>query len=129
MELQDDAGRVLVRRRIPEGIVGIAGLHALIAEHLVRRERADEGQDQGDVSVVVGIETDRGPWVEALIAAGYQVFAINPKQVSRFKERYGASGAKSDKGDAHASADIWSALWGAKLCGAVRAKRQVGQRP
>ena len=106
VELQDDSGRVLVRRRLPEGIVGIAGLHALVAEHLVGREGAGEGQDRGDVSVVVGIETDRGPWVEALIAAGYQVFAINPKQASRFKERYGASGAKSDKGDAHALADM-----------------------
>jgi len=28
--------------------------------------------------VKVGIETDRGPWVAALAAAGYEVFAINP---------------------------------------------------
>ncbi|MFF3159449.1 transposase [Streptomyces sp. NPDC057910] len=56
--------------------------------------------------VVVGIETDRGPWVQALIAAGYQVYAINPRQVARFKERYASSGAKGDKGDAHAVADM-----------------------
>jgi transposase len=56
--------------------------------------------------VIVGIETDRGAWVQALIAAGYQVYAINPRQVARFKERYGTSGAKSDKGDAHALADM-----------------------
>jgi hypothetical protein len=30
--------------------------------------------------VQVGIETDRGPWVQALLAAGYVVFAINPLQ-------------------------------------------------
>ena len=106
VELQDDSGRVLVRRRLPEGIMGIAGLHGLVADHLVRREGAGEGQDQDDVSVVVGIETDRGPCVEALIAAGYRVSAINLKQASRFKERYGASGAESDKGDAHALADM-----------------------
>lgn len=104
VELQDEAGRVLARRRLPEGIIGIAGLHAMVAERVAGSEGAGEGR--GDVSVVVGIETDRGPWVEALIAAGYQVFAINPKQASRFKERYGVSGAKSDKGDAHALADM-----------------------
>jgi transposase len=104
VELQDDSGRVLARRRLVEGIAGIADLHALIVE---RCEGSDGAQHVSDeVGVVVGIETDRGPWVEALIAAGYQVFAINPKQASRFKERYAVSGAKSDKGDAHALADM-----------------------
>ncbi|MFJ5680723.1 IS110 family transposase [Streptomyces sp. NPDC093097] len=56
--------------------------------------------------MVVCIETDRGPWVQALLAAGYQVYAVNPKQAARFKERYSTSGAKSDKGDAHALADM-----------------------
>jgi len=37
--------------------------------------------------VVVGIETDRGPWVEALIAAGYQAFAINPMAATRYPPR------------------------------------------
>ncbi|GAA3787136.1 hypothetical protein GCM10022206_28740 [Streptomyces chiangmaiensis] len=41
----------------------------------------------------------------ALPASGCQVYAINPRQAARFKERYGTSGAKSDKGDAHALAD------------------------
>ena len=56
--------------------------------------------------MVVGIETDRGPWVQALIAAGYQVYAINPLQVARYRERHGVSGAKSDTGDAHVLADM-----------------------
>jgi transposase len=51
--------------------------------------------------VVIGIETDRGPWVQALRAAGYVVFAINPMQVARYRERHSTSGAKSDAGDAH----------------------------
>jgi transposase len=42
----------------------------------------------------------------ALIAAGYRVYAVNPRQAARFKERYSTSGAKSDKGDAHALADM-----------------------
>ena len=54
----------------------------------------------------MAIETDRGLWVQALAAAGYQVYGLNPKQVARFKERYNLSGAKSDAADAHALADM-----------------------
>ena len=56
--------------------------------------------------VKVGIETDRGPWVAALVAAGYEVFAINPLSVARYRERHSTSGAKSDAGDAHLLAEI-----------------------
>jgi transposase len=35
---------------------------------------------------VIGIETDRGPWEQALLAAGYRVWAINPLQVARYRE-------------------------------------------
>jgi transposase len=56
--------------------------------------------------VVVGIETDRGPWVAALVAAGYQVFAINPMQVARYRGRHSTSGAKSDAADAQLLAEI-----------------------
>jgi transposase len=55
---------------------------------------------------VVGIETDRGPWVQALLAAGYTVYAVNPLQVARYRERHGTSGAKSDPGDAHVLAEL-----------------------
>ena len=55
---------------------------------------------------MIGIETDRGPWVQALIAAGYVVFAINPMQVARYRQRHSPSGAKSDAGDAHVLAEI-----------------------
>ena len=34
IELQDGDGKVLVRRRLPEGVGGLAQLHALIADHL-----------------------------------------------------------------------------------------------
>jgi len=56
--------------------------------------------------VVVGIETDRGPWVQALLAAGYQVYAINPLSAARYRERHVTSGAKSDPGDAKVLADL-----------------------
>lgn len=56
--------------------------------------------------MVIGIETDRGPWVAALIAAGYSVFAVNPLQAARYRERHTVSGAKSDPTDAHVLADM-----------------------
>src|SRR3989337_3675852 len=97
VEVQDEAGRVLARAKLPEGVAGIARLHAMIGERL--------GEDD-EWRVVVGIETDRGPWVQALIAAGYQIYAVNPLQVARYRQRRGVSGAKSDTGDAHVLADM-----------------------
>jgi transposase len=98
VEVQDGTGRRLARARLPEGVAGIARLHELIAG--VVAEEAEPGQ------VAIGIETDRGPWVAALVAAGYRVFAINPRQVARYRERHGTSGAKSDAADAHTLADM-----------------------
>ena len=93
--LVDDAGQVLAKRRVAEGLEGVGKLHALIAEH------AEE-----PASVVVGIETDRGLLVGSLLAAGYQVFAINPLAASRYRDRHATSGAKSDPGDARVLADL-----------------------
>ena len=97
VELMDETGRTLARARLPEGAAGMARLHAMIGEHL---------GDAEDVQVTVGIETDRGLWVQALVAAGYLVFGINPLQTSRYRERHGVSGGKSDTSDAHALADM-----------------------
>src|SRR5690348_4381568 len=60
----------------------------------------------GGAEVRVGIEAGRGPWVTALLAAGYVVFPVNPLQASRYRGRHGVSGAKSDGGDAHMLADV-----------------------
>ncbi|SFK72143.1 Transposase [Streptosporangium canum] len=98
VEIQDDSGHRLVAVRLPEGATGVARLHALIAEHLDPDAEADQ--------VLIGLETDRGPWVWALVAAGYSVYAINPLQVARYRERTRISGTKSDKADAHKMADM-----------------------
>lgn len=91
-------GTVLARRRLSDDVAGLEALHALIGEHL--------GEDSDLGEVVVGIETDRGPWVQALLAVGYVVYAINPTQVARYRERHGTAGAKSDRGDAHVLAEL-----------------------
>ncbi|MCP3857927.1 MAG: IS110 family transposase, partial [Actinomycetia bacterium] len=95
VHLMNEAGDRLAAQQLPEGLEGIARLHALIADHA-----DDPGQ------VVVGIETERGLWVQALIAAGYQVYAINPLSVSRYRDRHNVAGAKSDAGDAKVLADL-----------------------
>jgi transposase len=76
----------------------MARLHDLVGRHL--------GEEAGEAEVLVGIETDRGPWVAALVAAGYVVFPVNPLQASRYRQRHGVSGAKSDQGDSHMLADV-----------------------
>src|SRR4051794_28328357 len=85
IEVQDESGRRLARARLPEGIAGLARLHELIAEHLTDD---DVDPETGLVapSVLIGIETDRGTWVSALVAAGYQLFPLNPVQVARYRE-------------------------------------------
>jgi transposase len=95
----------LARRRLPEGLEGITRLHALIAQFFPE-EWAELEPAEAASRVKVGIETDRGQWVRALIAAGYEVFAINPMSVARYRERHSTSGAKSDAADAHVLAEI-----------------------
>ena len=98
VELMDPAGKRLAKARLSEGVAGIAKLHAMIGEQL--------GQDADHTDVMIGIETDRGPWVAALVASGYTVYAINPLSVARYRERHRVSGAKSDQADAHTLADM-----------------------
>ncbi len=56
--------------------------------------------------VLVGIETERGPWVASLVAAGYTVYALNPRSAARYRERHSISRAKTDAAAAHALAEI-----------------------
>ncbi len=95
VHLMDNDGKKLASRRLPEGLDGIRLFHELVADHIA---------DPSDV--VVGIETDRGLWVTALVAAGYQVYAINPLAASRYRDRHNVGGAKSDPGDAKMLADL-----------------------
>ena len=93
--LMDQNGARLEARRLPEGLTGVGQLHDMIAAH------ADEPNE-----VIVGIEKDHGLWVSALAAGGYQVYAINPMAVARYRDRHRVSGAKSDGADAKLLADL-----------------------
>lgn len=102
VEVMDPSGRRLAKARLPEGVAGITRLHAMIGQCL------GEDVDVEGVAarVKIGIETDRGPWVQALVAAGYTVYPVNPLQAARYRERLALSGAKSDAADAHMLADM-----------------------
>ncbi len=93
--LLDERGQVLGRARVANSLEGVSRIHALVADH------AEEPE-----AVVVGIETDRGLLVQALVAAGYQIYAINPLAVDRYRDRHSVSGAKSDAADAKVLADL-----------------------
>jgi len=79
---------------------GFARFRELIASYW------DEDSEPDPARVVVVIETDRGPWVKALAAAGYRVYPANPKQAARHKETVAVSGKKDDFFDAACLADM-----------------------
>ncbi len=93
--VMDESGAKLGKRRVPEGIEGVRQFHELVEPFV---------EDPGDVRVAV--ETDRGLFVGALVAAGYRVHAVNPFSASRYRDRHSSSGAKSDPGDAQVLADL-----------------------
>lgn len=53
----------------------------------------------------VAIEVPHGAVVEVLVERGFAVFAINPKQLDRFRDRHTVAGAKDDSRDAFVAAD------------------------
>jgi transposase len=93
--VMNEKGERLAGGRTPEGWTGIAAFHQLVAPHAETPEQ-----------VAIGIETDNGLWVQALNSVGYQVYGINPLSASRYRDRHGVSGAKSDAGDAKILADL-----------------------
>jgi transposase len=56
-------------------------------------------------AIAVGIERPRGVLVDTFLEHGFAMFAINPKQLDRFRDRFTAGGAKDDARDAHVVAD------------------------
>jgi transposase len=93
--IEDEAGSRLAAARLPEGLDGVGRFHEMLADHV---------EEPGEVRVAT--ETDRGLFVTALVAAGYEVIAVNPLSTSRYRERLSVSGAKSDPGDARVLAEL-----------------------
>jgi transposase len=93
--VEDEDAKRLAGGRLPEGVEGIARFHEMVGAHAAE-----------SAEVVIGMETDRGLFVSALVAAGYLVYAVNPMSTSRYRDRHSTSGAKSDPGDAKVLADM-----------------------
>jgi len=91
----DYRGNLLGRRRVSDDIAGFTELCELVYQRAVDPDQ-----------VHVAIETDRGLMVRAVRGAGFRVFAINPKAVDRYRDRYRVSGAKSDAWDAVILAEL-----------------------
>jgi transposase len=71
---------------------------SLLCAWLTSTCRAEPGQ------IAVGIEVPHGPVVETLLERGFHVYAINPKQLDRFRDRFTMAGAKDDSRDAETMA-------------------------
>ena len=80
---------------IGDTVDGARRLQSLLADH------ADTPEE-----VVVAIETAHGLLPQLLVAAGYQVYVVNPLAATRYRERHTVSGAKSDAGDSKMLADL-----------------------
>ena len=81
-----DDGELITVKRLSEGAGGLGAFHELVGSHV-----------EDPAEVLVGIETDRGLWAQALIAAGYRVYVLNPLGVSNYRKQHSLAGAKSDR--------------------------------
>lgn len=91
----DASGTRLAERSIEHSGRGLAGL----ADWLLGLV---DGAADG---AAIAIEVPRGPIVETRLDRGFHVFAINPKQLDRFRDRFCVAGAKDDRRDRRVLAD------------------------
>lgn len=91
----DRGGRMLAERAFAHAGDAIAGFAQWLSELA--------GDDPGQVAIA--IEIPRGAVVETLVERGFAVYAINPKQLDRFRDRHSLAGAKDDRRDAFVLGD------------------------
>jgi transposase len=91
--LLNEAGKVVGEREFAHGGAGLAAL----CEWVVSLA-GDPG------TIAVAIEVPHGPVVDALLDRGFAVYAINPKQLDRLRDRISVAGAKDDRRDARVAA-------------------------
>lgn len=89
--LTDAEGKRLGERSFKHSGEGLTAL----ADWLLAASGAQEPK-----AIRVAIEVPHGPIVETLLERGFAVFALNPKQMDRFRDRFSVSGAKDDSRDA-----------------------------
>src|SRR3954465_13299567 len=91
--LLDGAGKVVGEREFAHGGAGLTAL----CEWVVSMA-GDPG------TIAVAIEVPHGPVVDVLLDRGFAVYAINPKQLDRLRDRVSVAGAKDDRRDARVAA-------------------------
>lgn len=87
------------RRREERGIVHTAEAVKACLDWILTTTSVTPAQ------IAVAIETPRGALIDACLARGLLVFAVNPKQLDRFRDRHTVAGAKDDRRDAWVLAD------------------------
>jgi transposase len=85
--VMDELGKVVGERRVQNDTTVLKAIADLT-----------EGSEPGHVHI--GVETRRLAMVDALMARGYRVYSLNPKQADRFRDRYFPAGSKDDSRDA-----------------------------
>jgi transposase len=90
VHVSDAAGVKLGAHSFPHDGAGLAAMAEWILT--VTGARPEE--------IGVAIETPHGPVVESLVERGFRLYAINPKQLDRFRDRFSPAGAKDDRRDA-----------------------------
>ena len=93
--LVDSRGEICDERAVPHTTIAIHAALQAICAHTGATPAA----------IAVGLEMSRGVLVDTLLDQGFSVFAVNPKQLDRFRDRFTAGGAKDDRRDAHVAAD------------------------
>jgi transposase len=93
--LIDAGGKIIGERAFAHGGAGLAEL----CTWLLVATGAEP------TTIAAAIEVPHGPIVETLLERGFQVYAINPKQLDRFRDRFTVAGAKDDRRDAHVLSD------------------------
>jgi len=91
----DAAGAIVGERAFPHGGAGLADLCDWVLTLTGSASQA----------IAVAIEVPHGPVVETLLERGFRVYAVNPKQLDRFRDRFTVAGAKDDRRDAHVLGD------------------------
>ena len=81
--LVDSTGRICDERAVDHTVVGV---HAALQDIRARTGAAA-------AAIAVGLELPRGVLVDTLLEEGFSVFAVNPKQLDRFRDRHTAAGA------------------------------------